>query len=490
MNPKTWHEFITSIWCRRATPTGLVACIICLTAGIWPVLKIMEKLNLPYLPWWLSLFLPLLAFPAWAWCRHLPVRINSAKSNIFLAPTCQSDCLEFVARLFRELNHEVRRRALAGKVRVHLLPTNHAVCNAEEAGVLLERLGGGVVVFGQYKKGNDVAKPMHGFNRIAFTLRAKRLLNIELSEAGRRALMEGRKFRVDESNSFRAEEEVAGHLTEVAVFLVGSSLLMSGEAEKSAELFEDLRKVPVSRSKAFTDTLRESVAISLLFAACSIYNRKLAGHVSDHSFDAAALECRRLLDRCLRADERKRRAWQALNAIISFHFGNVDASLEAWKQLAPVDPLGACLSLGFLYLWKKSEKDALAQYSSAPSYPYAEDTVKSVLTFLGGLIESAPDRTELLWALGFVNDHFFDQEMAIKDYKNFLAGRKSEFPLLAKYAQERLTGLDANKQDFIPGEKRMANLQAAQTIEDEKEKKIKAINRRKRKSKRKRKKRR
>ena len=448
-------------WHRRTTTMGLLATALVLFSAC----AALRSLVFNAIPAWLSLAVSFAAVPIWLWWRSLPFLPDAKRARVFLAPCYEDECVELVAGLRRQLTTEVRKRRLAGAVSVWRVPPNHAVHNEDEARKLLDRLGGGVVVYGEYARGRRKGEVRTGFRSIGFTLHTRAILKIGMGTETPRALFEGRDFNYEDSNSFDRANMVAEHVAEISLFLLGIGMLTTGSFDQALPLFRELEVSAGKSRRKFRDMLNSSAVVTLQMAARQIYTEGLEGRVTDPQSNSAAQTCLQLLDECARRTNGDHPASLPLRALIHVHFGQVDEALTIWERLArSKSDLASCLSLGFLLLWKGDENAALEEYCQVEDVPVEPEVVRHVLAFLSGVARANPQRVELKWALAFVNDHLFDGDMAVKDYEEFLGVAGERFRCLREYAEQRLRMIagDGDGQ-AASGHDRLRELAEAQT---------------------------
>ena len=100
--------------------------------------------------------------------------------------------------------------------------------------------------------------------------------------------------------------------------------------------------------------------------------------------------------------------------------------------------------MAFLALWEGDFNEALKYYARARRGDTSDARmVTGVLAFLEHTAENNPDRPEVHFALGIVNDAFFDAVTANGEYDEFIraAGSDRKFAALVNYAQTRLPAL-------------------------------------------------
>ena len=78
-------------------------------------------------------------------------------------------------------------------------------------------------------------------------------------------------------------------------------------------------------------------------------------------------------------------------------------------------------SLAFLHLWNEQYKSSLKEYRRAEICAFEGiDFIMDILLFLQSVLNNNPSRIEIIYALAFVNEKYFDRSKAIEDYDKFI----------------------------------------------------------------------
>lgn len=138
-------------------------------------------------------------------------------------------------------------------------------------------------------------------------------------------------------------------------------------------------------------------------------------------------------------------------AIILFHFNKIKSSFDAVRKaqkLAPTNSPGPHFSFAFLYLWNEDYTRALREYRKAERCTISGiDFILDIILFLQNLYKNCPEKKQLLYALAFINEKYFDRVQAIKDYHTFISETNSipRMAVLRSHAIRRLSFLKNKK---------------------------------------------
>lgn len=391
-------------------------------------------------------------FILWAYWRTLPIA-SREKIEILFAPSADPEASELVYKLYEKFLADIASRQMAGLMKCRHLPAHISVQNSQDAHSLLARTGARLIVYGLVGKGKVKGDLVEGFRSISFAIRHRGLAPHENISVIRdmAAALAHRTFCAHDANSFIEYDVVVKNLSEVSIFFIALALTLDGRTDDALRLLNPLladveakvlAKANNPQFVAFLEAIKTCVTVALRIQFSKIYDSTLIEHLTDRAYDELARKCDAIMVRLNRLNKRDE-AYYLGSAIIRFHFGEIagaKALVEHAKRLSAFDNPGPHLSMAFLNLWEKEYRQAFMQYMRAGKCKNVSiTTITSVLIFLNTALRLNPDRQELRFAIAFVNDRFFDQRVALDDYKLFLATEpKAELAEFRTFAQRQV----------------------------------------------------
>lgn len=389
----------------------------------------------------------------WLYWRSLP-KFHPHENAILFAPHYNPECAKLVHAIYERFVYELERRNPGGTVRPFFLPPNHTVKNTEEAHKILFSTGARLIVYGDIDQGTLDGQEVKGFKSISFTLKHRTLHPLEKKAVAEDigSALAYRAFAVKGNNSFIENDVVANNLTEVALFFVALSLTLESSLDIAISILKDLyrdindslnlnKRAPHLNN--FLRAIRRCYAVTLEAKFTKFYNSQLVGNVTDRNYDDQFRYGAELLAE-LRNVDPERSSFPLRQAIFNLHFGNVDQAfrnISEAKRLAAANDPAPHYSFAFLCLWRKQFKRVISEYGKViRTDNHVFDLYSSVLDFIQSFYQRYPERPEFIFALGFMNQNFFDIGQAISDYSEFLVctDGKDEYTPLTNYAKEQL----------------------------------------------------
>jgi len=375
-------------------------------------------------------------FGAWLIWRRLP-RFEDEEVGLLFIPHGHDGAEPLVIQLYKKLAQDLRGRGLSRIAAVNLIPFGITVENAKEAHLLLEKTNARLLIYGAITIGNVGGEQIRGFRRISFTVRLPALeaerypaLGVRLGEA-----VIGRRYAFSDKNSFIEEATVTENLSQVARFLLGVALTVSGHWRDAQPILGTLmRDVSAVRNtyplfNRFRANVRECFEETLLQELNELYENEIVDHITQPEADAAVARSMQLLQQAKSISMVPER-YLLSDAIMFFHRGQLAgaaAVLEEARRKRPPDDPAPDLSAAFLALWQGRFHEAVDHYRRAERCGRADpEMVLGVIRFLTALAEAHPDRTELRFAIAFVSDAFMDRDLAGAEFQRFLSESRDD----------------------------------------------------------------
>ena len=392
----------------------------------------------------------------WLFWRTVP-SMPGSKHVILFAPHGHPECQDLVRELYERFCHDFDTRRLSTRFRCKWLASHWTVHDHFEAHDLLYRTGARLLIHGTVSRGKVKGAAIEGFRSVSFVVRHK-----PLEQTARERFAEQlasaiafRSFAARDSESFIDKDVVSQNLGEVSSFFLALALAIDGQTAQARDILQQLlsdvkpklaaqKRKP--RFRAFIDTIETYLSGTIVAECRALYEKELAGNITDRSRDSAAEKCQELLLAIKRLGKHMEHHYQCM-AIIHFHFGRVrDARqcVEKASNLATSNLANQYLSFAFLALWQESYDKALRYYLNSRRQESQDPSIiTDTIQFLDGVIRNNKDKPQLRFGLAFVNDHFCDLGRAIEEYKTFLhhAGEATTLQPLVSYADRRVQEL-------------------------------------------------
>jgi tetratricopeptide (TPR) repeat protein len=266
------------------------------------------------------------------------------------------------------------------------------------------------------------------------------------------------QFRFPLTNDLIGKAAVTESLADASCFFVAVGFTVQGRFLDARGIWEGLRrKLQMIPNTTRLQTLarlsqRWWEMNELLYCRQRLY-REILPAITRPEGHAVAKECERIIT-VLRQANPKDPNFVLQHAILHFHFGDIQKARrdsEEAEELTNHEDPAPYFSLAFIALWQGKAKVALRHYRKVHRLGPPTAMVLGVLHFLEHVAAVHRDKSALRFALAIVNDLFFDQERAKKDYRDFLAMTKNdaESSDLIVHAQDRLAALSASEDSAV-----------------------------------------
>lgn len=469
---------LKKFWPERATPCGLIVLLFSLNLTLLPIAnwvygKIKDfgfnkETQFPFLFFsstFVIILLPnLIAFLIWLYWRSMP-RFQCHENAILFAPHYDPECGSLVQSIFQRFVFELGNRVPENCITPKFLLPHQKVHNSEEANRLLNETGARLVVYGLFDQGESAGGKISGFKSVSFTVKHRNLMNWEQS-----AVIEDlvnalafRAFTINSANSFIEKDIVVNNLTEVALFFVALALTLESKLDIALGILKDLHSnikssIKLKRNspylKRFFRSILRCYSVALNAKFMNFFNSKLLDNITDRNYDMIFLQGEKILKDLFEIDSRKD-LYFLRQAIFDLHFDRIHEAFEnigKAKKLAPQNEPSPLFSLAFLCLYKGQYKRAISEYKKILNITnHSSEVLGHVLYFIQTFYERYPARPEFLFALGFMNQNFFDIDQAGLDYSRFLSlanGNICYNPLI-DYARKQLEFIDFEKKEAM-----------------------------------------
>lgn len=443
---KEYLNQLSYLWEIRSTFKALFAFIVFLNiffSSIVPVLYFilnnLEQINTPenfknfifisIAVWGILHVIVVLIWLFWRKVFAFPV----GKIGILFAPHADSECNDLIIKLFERFTLDLSKKGMDDIITYRLLPQTQIVKNNDEARELLHKTNARLIIHGFVQKGKIKNEEFEGFKSITFLLKHRNLEQNEIKPVTSvlANALAYRAFIASESNSFIEKQVVIENLSEVASFFISMGLTLEGKLAESHKILLSLKKtIDVKlqnpkhspQLKLFKNSIIRNLTVTLNASYFSIYRNHLIDNITSRSHDKYAKECMSYLSELVLIN-RQSSDYLLKKAIIHFHFGEITeafACVKKAKKLAPRSGPGVHFSLAFLHMWTGDYIASLKEYKRASRYALESIFIMDVLLFLQSISNNNLSRFEIIYALGFVNEKYFDKTKAISDYTKFI----------------------------------------------------------------------
>lgn len=454
-------DVISSLWIKRHTFKSLVGFIIVLNSiffvlvpTIYKIFSASEKLVSAEQK--IQFFTTsaiiigisnILLIGVWLFWRSNPF-IAGNKIGIIFAPHYNAECNTLIHNLFEEFKVELGNSKYNNYFKIKFLPEFKKIQNDDDALNLVLKSKARILIYGYYQTGKIKNEDSQGFTSISFTLRHRKLANEEkktyLDDVA--SALAYRSFVVKEKNSFIEKSVVINNLSEVVRFFISLGLTLDGKSDFAIPLLEELReknehKIKISHSidqlRIFNRAVISCLEINFRAKLITLYRNELIDNITLRELDETALKIQNILNNLFQLNKRFSE-YYLMQAIIHFHFGKLQDSKDAViraKKLSPINSSKPHFSFAFLYMWNEDYVNAIRSYRKAEKCSDAQIiSIMDILLFLQGVLKLHPDKIQLFFSLGYLNEKYFDKSQSVNDYKVFLM--KSENDPKLNYLRE------------------------------------------------------
>lgn len=303
----------------------------------------------------------------WSFKRRVP-RFKEERIGILFSSTNPDELTKEVQQLRARIIEELKKRDLFNLVDLKDLPPNQSIKHAHDALAAINVAEGALLIWGNFHTGL-IGKQRHtGFQALNFTYRHPSNASDQYHhQIG--AILSQRKWTYVESNDFIEKSVVANNIAEVALFIVGLTLLAWGKFDKADAVLGplDVTLEPVRQHKhnssltKFCALVRKNRLLSTTFLLSTELDallwRRGIYKVTSQELDRWKAK----LAEAIALDNQNCRLYH-LQATLAFLCGNVEEALrltkkaKKWAERADSIP---DFSLGFLHFYEGEVRNGL-----------------------------------------------------------------------------------------------------------------------------------
>ena len=440
---------IARIYEDRASRRALVALILLLNfllyfifwladhilsrAGIISPTNFLMLVGVAFVGWFIAHAVLIVVWFAW----REPPKIHPGEIGVLFVGQGEPECDEVIAHLYRQLKHDLAARGLSRVIVQSLLPEKYVVRTHIEAARLLEITGARLILYGDVQQGMIKGHTTKGFQQISFVVKHRPLTQQEILPFSKTiaAALALRSFSFSDSNSFIEKNIVVENMSEVSRFFIGAALALDGKIDESIpvieELLHEVELKPLQRPREairkpqldlFNKSIKDVLKYAYMRRLSIFYETQILDFITKRDIDPKMRQYEMMLDQIEKITPDKRE-WALTRAVVAFHFGNYREAhrfLKAAQAFLPNDPT-PYISMAFLALWQGKYPSALKNYYKASRRREMDTSVVvGILRFFYAVMEAHPDKKQLRFGLAFVNEWFFDQYTARREYQLFL----------------------------------------------------------------------
>ena len=381
----------------------------------------------------------------WLVKRRAP-RFRLGRIGILFAAKHEASLLRELRNLHDRVVDEIFEKGLGDRIEVETCPPNITIRSHEEALSLLTITRGRVLIWGQFETATRQGKEVVGFSKISVTCNLLPTEFVQKAELLGDSLV-SRKWGWATENSID-RVVVAQNLAEVSRYVVGLSLLAEhryGEAQTVLGLLRlevqvkyASRRVPPVILR-FQETIRRVYIISLVEGIRQAYMNEL---YEDRIFEVdrrTLAAWASALQEAVELDENVPGA-RLMLAIIEFLRGDIQAArqcLRQEEQRSASSRLVCKFSEAFLATFAGDYHAARRLYREIMKDPRAAEprVIQPVLCFIEQAAAKYPEKPELIFILGLLNQELHDMVRGLSAFEEFVTKAGGD-PQRKRWVQE------------------------------------------------------
>ncbi|MEX2492394.1 MAG: hypothetical protein WD425_11595, partial [Nitrospirales bacterium] len=272
----------------------------------------------------------------------------------------------------------------------------------------------------------------------------------------------GRTWIYGKENELVEKQLVIENIAQVSLYIVGMSLLVKGFLRNAEIVFSglDVDLEPIRRNnksspflRQFCGKVRGKYVFSIAGQVQKEYMEIFLGQGMYHATSAEITNWLKRLDVAIRLNSHDARLYMLKGSIL-FLLEDVDAAfktLRKAKDCAPRADPAPDLSSAFLYLFKGNIKKAKSLYRTALNKKgsYSMPLITHIVDFISQVLVRYPEKFQLHFALGLLNEERLDAQVALEEYEKFLKNSASDFSYsnVVPEVEQRVKGLKNKLRD-------------------------------------------
>jgi tetratricopeptide (TPR) repeat protein len=388
----------------------------------------------------------------WLYKRKIP-RFSPQKAGILFSSSNPEELKSQALDLQERVRSELKDKDLLGLIEVRILPPHIIVSDVPAALEIVQKAKATLLVWGFFERSAVAGRTVTGFPKINFTYSHPSNISLQYHQQVGLSLI-GKKWTFEQQNEFLEKSLVVNNIAQVALNIVGMSLLVKGHFEQAEAIFvvldaelEQFRTAPSMPPELakFSANVRRNHVEAIAFQMHKEYQQIFRSLGIFHATKEEVGRWRMKLNEAIRLDKRDSRLFVMLT-ILCFLAGDIDEALKSCKkahECAPSADPSPDFCFAFLHLYtgdfrraRNSYKIALAKKGS-----YNTSLVAEILEFIQQAIAQYPDKFQLHFALALLNEERLDRSTAKQEYILFIERAKSD-PYYSKFVGEAIRRLD------------------------------------------------
>ena len=373
----------------------------------------------------------------WILKRRTP-RFATDKAGILFASTNPAELENQVAELQARVREEVKQRDLLNLIEICTLPRNIVISDPQFAGSLILKAKATLLVWGHFETSELRGRKVTGFPKINFTHAHPSNVSPEYHQQVTSSLV-GRQWAYQNSNEFVEKSLVVQNIAQVALNIVGLTLLVKSHFDQAEAIFGildvELEQWRLNQNTpphvvSFCANVRtnrvKAIALQVKREYLGIFKSQGIFHATQEELSKwdAKITSAILLDK-------RDSGLFVMKCILSFLVGNIGAARKAIlqaKNCAPKADPSPDFCEAFIYFFNGEFRKARACYkiSLAKKGSHNQAMVVEIIEFIQQVLDRYPEKFQFHYALGVLNEHRLDSARALEEYELFCERAKGD----------------------------------------------------------------
>lgn len=388
----------------------------------------------------------LIVLAAWIYKRRIR-RFQLGAAGILFSSTNPPELQSQVNELQARVTDEVKRRDLLNFIQVKSLPPNIIIKDVQTASITVTKARAVLLIWGPFESSDMQGQRVTGFPRVNFTCALPSAVSKEFHEQIATSLI-GRKWNFEQNNEFVDKTILAENIAEVALNIVGMALMVKGYFDQAEAIFAAL-DVAIEKYRqnqasppallAFCANVRKNRVRSMALVVQREYRRLFMTQGVFHSAPGELNRWKVKNDGAIALDKQDSELY-VMNGILNFLMGNMQESWNAIrkaKKRAPTADPSPDFCAAFLHFFNGQFRKGLSSYNIAfakkGSYNY--ELIVNLVEFIRQTLERHPEKFQLHYALGILNEQRLDSSQALDAYRLFAEKARND-PYYSSFIQE------------------------------------------------------